>query len=74
METDSSYILWIFGIQHRLDGGFLDHKLLLGGNTYLTHCLIAHLLAFQIICMNIYLICDYTTYVLYVVVMLYCMY
>ena len=51
---------------------FLDHKLLLGGTTYLTHCLIAHLLTFQIICMNIYLICDYIM-LLYVVIMLYCM-
>jgi len=58
--SDHSYgTRWPLHFQYSTSFGwkfFLNHKLPLYGTTYLTHCLIAHLLTFQIICMNIYLI------------------
>jgi len=77
MEPDTPHIfVAFFGTQNPLDRGYFDHKLLLGGTAYLVHCLIA-LLIFHIICMNIYLICDIMfcmCMLLYVVLILYCMY
>jgi len=60
MQPDGPHIFVTFSdIPHHLDRGILDHEQLLGETTYLTHCLIFHLLTFHIICTNIYLICDY---------------